>query len=66
MSTAVISDLSLCLYRPIFDAGMYLARQGLEDCMGCVAGLKQYSGPYPQMLECALDIQRTFISAAPH
>lgn len=59
------TDTRLILYKPIFDAGMYLARQGREDCLGCVAGLRQYAGPYPQMLDCALEIQKTFIEAAP-
>ncbi|GMK54988.1 hypothetical protein CspeluHIS016_0200440 [Cutaneotrichosporon spelunceum] len=29
----------LVLYRPIYDAGMFLAGQGLEDCLGCSATL---------------------------
>lgn len=61
-----MANTRLVLYRPIFDAGMYLARQGREDCLGCVAGLRQYAGPYPQMLDCALEIQETlFANAAP-
>lgn len=51
------------LYRPIFDAGMYLARQGREDCLGCVAGLRLYAVPYPQMWELAAEIEAAFLKA---
>lgn len=51
------------LYRPIYDAGMYLARQGREDCLGCVAGLRLYAAPYPQMWELATEIETAFLKA---
>ncbi len=52
------------LYRPIYDAGMYLARQGREDCLGCVAGLRLYATPYPQMWELAGEIEAAFLKAS--
>lgn len=47
----------LICYRPIFDSGMYLARQGNMDCMGCILALKQYAVAYPQMWDLALEIE---------
>lgn len=54
----------LALWRPIYDAGMYLARQGRDECLGCFAGLKQYAGPYPQMWEHALEIETTLMKSS--
>ncbi|KLT46287.1 hypothetical protein CC85DRAFT_59374 [Cutaneotrichosporon oleaginosum] len=52
----------LVLYRPIYDGGMYLARQGRDDCLGCVAGLRLYATAYPQMWELARDIESAFLA----
>lgn len=49
----------LILYRPIYDAGMFLARRGQDECLGCVAGLKQYAVAYPQMWDLAAEIEAT-------
>jgi hypothetical protein len=58
----------LILYRPIYDAGLFLARRGQDESLGCVAGLKQYATAYPQMWELADEIQavlqKNHVSAA--
>ncbi|BEI79573.1 hypothetical protein CcaverHIS002_0101020 [Cutaneotrichosporon cavernicola] len=51
----------LVLYRPIYDAGMFLAREGLDDCLGCIAGLRLYSAAYPQIWELAAEIEAAFL-----
>lgn len=51
-----ILTTSLVLYRPIYDAGIFLARRGQDECLGCVAGLRQYAIAYPQMWDLADEI----------
>lgn len=53
----------LILYRPIYDAGMFLARRGQDECLGCVAGLRQYAMAYPQMWELAAEIEAALSKA---
>ncbi|WOO81373.1 uncharacterized protein LOC62_03G004902 [Vanrija pseudolonga] len=54
----------LVLYRPMYDAGMFLARQGREESRALVAGLRQYAGPYPQMWDLALEIEAVLLESA--
>jgi hypothetical protein len=50
----------LILYRPIYDAGMFLARRGQEECLAC---LKQYADAYPQMWELGGEIEAALSKA---
>lgn len=48
------------LYHPIYEAGLYLAEQGREECMISVVGLRQYCIPYPQFWTQAEEIERLY------
>jgi len=50
----------LILHQPIYEAGLFLAEQGREECMIAVAGLQQYCIPYPQFWPRAEEIERLF------
>ena len=50
----------LLLYHSIYEAGMYLAEQGREECMILVVGLRQHCIPYPQFWTQAEDIERLY------
>jgi len=52
----------LIIYHPIYEAGLYLAKQGKEECLICVAGLKQYSIPFPSVWVLAEEIETIFAS----
>lgn len=65
MLTALMAEQGLLrldpvvLYRPIYDAGMFLARRGQDESLACIAGLRQYATAYPQVWALAADIERT-------
>ena len=50
------------IYHPIYEAGLYLAKQGKEECLICVAGLKQYSNTFPSVWALAEEIEIVFAS----
>lgn len=50
------------IYHPIYEAGLYLAKQGKEECLICVEGLKQYSIPFPSVWVLAEEIEGIFAS----
>jgi hypothetical protein len=52
----------LIIYHPIYEAGLHLAKQGKEECLICVAGLKQYSIPFPSVWVLAEEIETIFAS----
>jgi hypothetical protein len=52
----------LIICHPIYEAGLYLAKQGKEECLICVAGLKQYSIPFPCVWVLAEEIETVFAS----
>jgi hypothetical protein len=56
-------DLSLILHRPIYEAGMYLARKGRQEYQINVAGIRQYSIPYPHFWEQANEMDRVFANS---
>lgn len=60
----------LLLHSPIYEAGLYLAEQGREDCMALVAGLRQHCISYPQFWSAAEEIERLYnarvLAGTPH
>jgi hypothetical protein len=50
------------IYHPIYEAGLYLAAQAKEECLICVAGLKQYSIPFPSIWSLAEEIEVLYTS----
>jgi hypothetical protein len=54
------------IYHPIYEAGLYLAKQGKEECLICVAGLKQYSIPFPSVAILAEEIEVIYGSTISH
>ena len=44
----------------MYAAGLFLAEEGREECMACIAGLWQYSIPFPQFWEQADEIERVY------
>lgn len=63
LSISTLTPNRLVLYRPMYDAGMFLARQGREESRALVAGLRQYAGPYPQMWDLALEIEAVLLES---
>jgi hypothetical protein len=53
----------LVIYHPIYEAGLYLAAQVKEECLICVAGLRQYSTPFPSVWALAEEIETLYLSA---
>ena len=56
------AHISLILHHPIFESGLYLAKNGRQECLASVAGLRQYSIPYPQMWGLAEEIEQVYKS----
>lgn len=52
----------LIIYHPIYQAGLYLASQGKEECLACVAGLKQYAAPFPSIFALAQEIETLYVN----
>lgn len=53
---------TLVIYKPIYEAGLYLARQGKEECLACVAGLRQYAIPFPSIWSSAEEIEILYLT----
>ncbi len=45
------------MHHPIYEAGLFLAKDGRSECLACVAGLRQYSIAFPQFWDCADEIE---------
>jgi hypothetical protein len=50
------------ILHPIYEAGLYLAKQGKEECLICIAGLKQYSIPFPSVWALAEEVEVIYTS----
>ena len=50
------------IYHPIYEAGLYLAKQGKEEHHICVAALKQYSIPLPSVRALVEEIEGGYYS----
>ena len=48
------------MYHPIYQAGIYLAENGREECLACVAGLRQYAIAYPRLWEIADEVEKLY------
>lgn len=48
------------LHSPIYEAGLYLAESGREECMAAIAGLRQHCISYPQFWSQAEEIERLY------
>lgn len=49
------------IYHPIYEAGLYLARQGNEEYQACSAALRQYSSPFPSIWYLAKEIEGVYM-----
>lgn len=50
------------MHHPIYEAGLFLADEGRDECLACVAGLRQYSISFPQFWDCAGEIEKLYWS----
>jgi hypothetical protein len=60
LPASTVLTARLLLYHSIYEAGLYLAEQGREECMILVVGLRQHCIPYPQFWTQAEEIERLF------
>ncbi|WVQ71867.1 hypothetical protein IAR50_001409 [Cryptococcus sp. DSM 104548] len=60
MENGYLRSDPLVINQPIYEAGLYLAKQGKVECLACIVGLKQYSITFPAMWSQVKELERVY------